>query len=221
MEVGGVRLFLCFCCLILLKICESWILSSSSDFQSQNPEYTKIVLPLVTHPRCDACRFIALVIDTNLRAADDRLEGEEELRLSEVESIAQDICSKHFYRDVSLNVWDGVERLSAPFLETWKVGVKVDTHKDWTAKVASHCRYLLDKMKGMELYDLWLRTGHRDPESWIEFLCDGEGVFGDCIMEDDGSDWPWEIHTHSDSKEINLPLEDLAAHRRNGKVYLK
>ena len=34
----------------------------------------------------------------------------------------------------------------------------------------------------------------------LEFLCDGEGVFGDCIMEDDGSDWPWEIHTHSDSK---------------------
>ena len=32
------------------------------------------------------------------RAADDRLEGEEELKLSEVESIAQDICSKHFYR---------------------------------------------------------------------------------------------------------------------------
>ena len=57
-----------------------------------------------------------------------------------------------FLRDVSLNVWDGVERLSAPFLETWKVGVKVDTHKDWTAKVASHCRSE-KKHSGLRLFD--------------------------------------------------------------------
>jgi hypothetical protein len=37
-------------------------------------------------------------------------------------------------------------------------------------------------MRGLELYDLWLRAGHRHPASWIEFLCEGEGVFGDCIQ---------------------------------------
>ena len=44
-------------------------------------------------------------------------------------------------------------------------------------------RYLVERMKGLELYDLWLRAGHRHPASWLEFLCEGEGVFGDCIQE--------------------------------------
>jgi hypothetical protein len=43
-------------------------------------------------------------------------------------------------------------------------------------------RYLVERMRGLELYDLWLRAGHRHPASWIEFLCEGEGVFGDCIQ---------------------------------------
>ena len=35
-------------------------------------------------------------------------------------------------------------------------------------------------MPGLEIYELWLRTGWADPEDWLEFLCEGEGVFGDC-----------------------------------------
>ena len=29
-------------------------------------------------------------------------------------------------------------------------------------------------MSGIEIYDLWLRTGHGDPLDWIEFMCEGE-----------------------------------------------
>ena len=35
-------------------------------------------------------------------------------------------------------------------------------------------------MPGLEIYELWLRTGWGDPADWVEFLCEGEGVFGDC-----------------------------------------
>jgi hypothetical protein len=48
---------------------------------------------------------------------------------------------------------------------------------------SSRFRYLVERMKGLELYDLWLRAGHRHPASWVEFLCEGEGVFGDCLLD--------------------------------------
>ena len=30
-------------------------------------------------------------------------------------------------------------------------------------------------MHGIEIYDLWLRTGHSDPLDWIEFMCEAGG----------------------------------------------
>ncbi|XP_023330523.1 uncharacterized protein LOC111702939 isoform X2 [Eurytemora carolleeae] len=201
------RLLFCFGCLILLKLCETWIFSSGLDIPT-NPGY-KIPRPIVSHPRCDACRFIGLMIDSNLRSADDRLDGEDdELGEDEVAAIAEDICSTQTYRSVELIEWNGEYRLSLPILETWKQGKPAQSEKDWTDRVSSHCRFLLDKMKGLELYDLWLRAGHRHPASWIEFMCEGEGVFGDCIQDDDGTDWPWEMHRQKISKERSLPLED-------------
>ena len=48
-------------------------------------------------------------------------------------------------------------------------------------------------MKGIEIYDLWLRTGHRDPLEWIEFMCEGEGPFGDCLENKNIDSWPGEV----------------------------
>ena len=31
-------------------------------------------------------------------------------------------------------------------------------------------------------------------------MCEGEGVFGDCMQDDDGTDWPWEMHRQKISK---------------------
>jgi hypothetical protein len=51
-------------------------------------------------------------------------------------------------------------------------------------------RYLVEKMPGLELYDLWLKAGHRHPAAWVEFLCEGEGVFADCFQESLPAHWP-------------------------------
>ena len=48
-------------------------------------------------------------------------------------------------------------------------------------------------MPGLEIYELWLRTGWADPEDWLEFLCEGEGVFGDCNEEVSPHHWPGEV----------------------------
>ena len=45
-------------------------------------------------------------------------------------------------------------------------------------------------MRGIEIYDLWLRTGHGDPLDWIEFMCEGEGPFGDCLENKNLDTWP-------------------------------
>ena len=47
-------------------------------------------------------------------------------------------------------------------------------------------------MPGLEIYDLWLRTGHSDPMEWVEFMCEGEGVFGDCNDVRHPNQWPGE-----------------------------
>merc|ERR1719341_351725 len=151
----------------------------------------------IASPKCDACRYIALVVDANLRSADERLEdGDEELQEDEVSAIHQDICSLDNYRSVRLVRYENRERLRAPHIETAEAEHLVPTNHNWTERVGSHCRYLLDKMRGMELYELWLRAGHRNPVSWIEFMCEGEGVFGDCseACAYKSQDWPWEAH---------------------------
>ena len=32
---------------------------------------------------------------------------------------------------------------------------------------------------------------------YAEFLCDGEGVFGDCLRDLDEGDWPWDSYSNS------------------------
>ena len=67
------------------------------------------------------------------------------------------------------------------------------------------------QMPGPEIYELWLRTGWADPGDWLEFLCEGEGVFGDCNT-DRGTgglalSWPGETDTCGpacDSQSLTL-----------------
>merc|ERR1712026_16405 len=91
---------------------------------------------------------------------------------------------------------EGYQRLSLPNLETWSLNPRPSLAQpgvDWPQRVATHCRYMADKMPGLEIYDLWLRTGWGDPLDWVEFLCEGEGVFGDCNTGAQLQHWPGEL----------------------------
>ena len=62
------------------------------------------------------------------------------------------------------------------------------------------------QMPGLEIYELWLRTGWADPADWVEFLCEGEGVFGDCETPNTGSlsgHWPGEIEGDKQCSQDN------------------
>ena len=78
---------------------------------------------------------------------------------------------------------------------------------NWAGRISDHCQYLAgqQRMDAAELYDLWLRylqlvpavpvcalcrAGHRHPKEWMEFLCEGEGVFGDCLEDVPLHHWP-------------------------------
>jgi len=77
---------------------------------------------------------------------------------------------------------------------------------DWSKRLANHCRYIAsDILKGLEVYDFWLRTGHRDPIEYAEFLCEGEGAFGDCNHHElHGLDlWPGEESVLIDKRYLN------------------
>ena len=56
------------------------------------------------------------------------------------------------------------------------------------------------QMKGIEIYDLWLRTGHGDPLEWLEFMCEGDGPFGDCLENKLVDAWPGEVCEGSKEK---------------------
>ena len=106
---------------------------------------------------------------------------------------------------------DGHQRISFPNLET-SAGQGMPALQgedvDWPQRMATHCQYMADtvtrppspscystvtQMPGLQIYDLWLRTGHGDPADWLEFLCEGEGVFGDCNEEVSPHHWPGEV----------------------------
>ena len=104
--------------------------------------------------------------------------------------------------------WDGVLRVAVPDLETWAGrgrGALQGEGVNWPARLGAHCRYLADTMRGGELYDLWLRTGHSSPQEWEEFLCEGEGVFGDCLEEKRG--WPGEADCAVSSLIMGSPAQ--------------
>ena len=53
----------------------------------------------VQHPRCDACRAVAGLLDAAFRQADSRVEHLGlELELEEVTSIVDSVCSRSTFR---------------------------------------------------------------------------------------------------------------------------
>lgn len=51
-------------------------------------------------------------------------------------------------------------------------------------------RYFSERLKGFELYDMWLRTSAGVEDGFEAFLCFGEGVYADC-MDRIGADAKW------------------------------
>lgn len=65
------------------------------------------------------------------------------------------------------------------------------------------------QMPGLEIYELWLRTGWADPGDWLEFLCEGEGVFGDCTTSLSMSQhWPGEGEAEHTEYQHSLTLNN-------------
>ena len=57
-------------------------------------------------------------------------------------------------------------------------------------------------MSGIEIYDLWLRTGHGDPLDWIEFMCEGEvSCDWSTLTAILSSDWPGALRRLSGQQE--------------------
>merc|ERR1712126_32182 len=193
---NSVRKFLvCIACLAILKILEGWLVVFP---RSQDKLCTQkhIKEPIVSHPRCDACRVSALLLDTVLREADALVEpGGEELHHKEVEDIVTSVCHPSSFEHADLVEWEGNTRLAHPHLETWDMRGTPSIQMmglNWAGRISDHCYYLMGhtRMSAAELYDLWLRTGYRHPREWVEFLCEGEGVFGDCLEDLPIHIWP-------------------------------
>lgn len=61
-------------------------------------------------------------------------------------------------------------------------------------------------MSGIEIYDLWLRTGHSDPLDWVQFMCEGEGPFGDCAEGKSLDTWPAKVCEDKEKCESSVTL---------------
>ena len=187
-----------------MKLCEYLILGPRLDEMAGAPDIF-IKNPRVNHPRCDACRAIAARLDITFREADSKIEHlGQELSEEEVVDIVNSICTEYSFRYIELIEWEGYLRLAVPPLETWEQRGRPALHGEaihWPERMAKHCHYMADKMKGFEIYDLWLRTGHRDPVEWLEFMCEGEGVFGDCLEEIGPDNWPAEVCLDKEGQE--------------------
>merc|ERR1719228_980232 len=209
----GVRSFvILLICLVILKICEYFIVGPELDALAGSPDIF-IKNPRVNHPRCDACRAIASRFDVAFRDADSKIEHlGKELSEPEVADIVSAICTEYTFRYIELIEWEGHLRLAVPPLETWEHRGRPALSGEgvhWPERMSKHCVFMADKMRGVEIYDLWLRTGHRDPLEWVEFMCEGEGVFGDCLEEFGPDNWPAEV------------CLDTSTHGPTVKTYLK
>ena len=88
--------------LILLKVCEYIILGPKLDKLAGSPEIF-VKHPRVNHPRCDACRAIALRFDMAFREADSKVEHLGlELPKEEVADIVSSVCSDYSFRYIIL-----------------------------------------------------------------------------------------------------------------------
>ena len=61
-------------------------------------------------------------------------------------------------------------------------------------------------MSGIEIYDLLLRPGHSDPLDWVEFMCEGEGPFGDCAEGKSLDTWPTKVCEDKEKCESSVTL---------------
>ena len=201
---GMKKAFAILFCLIILKIGEIIILSPQLDDLAKVPEILKKG-PRGSHPRCDACRDIAMKFDAAFREEDSKIEHLGlELTENEVKDIVNSVCTDYSFKYVELIEWEGYERLATPLLETWALGGRPALGGEgvnWPERLAKHCHYFADSMKGIEIYDLWLRTGHSTTQEWVEFMCEGEGIYGDCIREVGNEGWPAETCKETKEKE--------------------
>jgi len=204
------RALLIIVCLIILKVVEFFITAPELDKIAETHNlYMK--LPRVNHPRCDACRAVAGLFDVAFRAEDSKIEHLGlELSTEEVETIVKTVCSKEMFRKAELVEYDGYERIAFPNLETWQGIGRPSLHNlhgdgvQWPVRMQTHCQYMADLMKGIEIYDLWLRTGHGDPLEWIEFMCEGDGPFGDCLENKVLQEvWPGEVCENKDKDKCD------------------
>jgi hypothetical protein len=165
----GLRRFLaCMAALAVLKLTEVWLVTpllGGDPATCTRPARTEgLKEPRVSHPRCDACRAAALLLDSVLREADSLLEpGGGELDRAEVEAIVASVCHPSSFQTAELVSWEGNPRLAIPHLETW--AMRGTPHLEglgmnWAGRMADHCHHLQGhpRMDAAELYDLWLRS---------------------------------------------------------------
>ena len=203
-SIGVKRGITVLCALAILKIGEYLILGPKLDEIAGAPDFF-IKSPRYLHPRCDACWAIALRFDMIFRQEDSKIEHlGQELSEAEVVDIVNNICTEHAFRYIELIECEGYTRLALPPLQTWDLRGRPALGGEginWPERMAKHCHYFGNNMKGIEIYDLWLRTGHRDPAEWVEFMCEGEGVFADCLGEISADSWPAEVCLDKDANE--------------------
>lgn len=66
-------------------------------------------------------------------------------------------------------------------------GSTAEAKVDWPQRIENHCRYLvMERLRSKEVYEMWLRTSaasYQDFNTFEQFLCFGEYVFGDCLAK--------------------------------------
>jgi hypothetical protein len=80
---------------------------------------------------------------------------------------------------------------------------------DWQQRMKNHCSYYSEHLKGLDAYDMWLRTSAGSKDSFEDFLCYGDqGVFGDCL------DWigaaeKWPAGDEAQEEEVEEDFADM------------
>lgn len=181
--------------------------------------------PSFNSRRCDACRLIAARFDHAFEVAESKVgirshatDEYEELADEDVSEVVGKVCHKANYRFVVPLRVRNKDRLAASGLETiahlsTSLSAPDDSDSpdvDWPQRLRNHCRHYVDQLKGRDVYEMWLRTsagmantGH----GFEQFMCFGEGVYGDCVEEYKISDaegqeiWPAGDDVDEDGEE--------------------
>lgn len=173
----------------------------------------KVVEPKIKSLRCDTCRLIAFHFDTGFETAESRFSGDdetEELDEAEVIDIVDLVCSRRTFFGIAEIILEGQRRLLGPGLETLMLAqynedaeMSSDYEVNWPQRLKNHCRHLADKLGGLEVYEMWLRTSAGRPDGFEHFLCYGEGVFADCVHSMPDFEWPAGDEVSEDDDEVD------------------